>query len=50
MRDTLEALQKRFAALLLEGGGLRLCRMVPGAARPLAIKNVVQYSPAWVRP
>eukprot|EP00887_Chlorella_sp_A99_P005178 scaffold1.g5178.t1 len=47
VRDTVDALQRRFHALLLEGGRLRLCRMLPAYAAPLGIKRVTQYSAAW---
>jgi len=50
VRDTLGALAERFAALRPAGApGLVLSRLARRTARPLALKRVVQYSPAWVK-
>lgn len=50
VRDTLGALAERFAALRPGGSpGLVLSRLSRRSARPLALKRVVQYSPAWVK-
>ena len=50
VRDTLGALAERFAALRPGGSpGLVLSRLARRGARPLALKRVVQYSPAWVK-
>jgi len=50
VRDTLGALAERFAALRPGGApGLALSRLGARQARPLLLKRVVQYSPAWVK-
>ena len=47
VKDSLGALAERFKALQIDGGALHLSREVKGHA--LRLKNVVQYSPAWVK-
>jgi len=50
VRDTLGALAERVAALRPGGApGLALSRLGARQARPLLLKRVVQYSPAWVK-
>ena len=38
--DTLDVVQQRLAALGLEGGALRLSRMLPPHGKPMTIKKV----------
>ncbi|KAK9916419.1 hypothetical protein WJX75_002409 [Coccomyxa subellipsoidea] len=49
VRDTLGALAERFTALKLNNGGLHLSRLHRMHSKAMALKRIVQYSPAWVK-
>ncbi len=49
VEHSLGALQARFSVLKIEGGGLRLGRMMGPGAPVLNLKRITMYSAAWVK-